>query len=97
MSDELVTGGILERRQRMFGNRPLLRMFLRSQLRRDNLTEDQKKGIQKILKDGDAMDSVLLELAARPQAPGDGVKFLDWLIANADEILAIVLKIISLL
>jgi len=97
MSDELVAGGMLERRQRMFGNRPLLRMFLRSQLRRDNLTEDQKKGIQKILKDGDAMDSVLLEIAARPQAPQDGVKFLDWLIANADEILAIVLKIISLL
>lgn len=97
MSDELVTGGVLERRQKMFGNRPLLRVFLRGQLRRDNLTEEQKKGLQKILRDGDAMDSVLLDIAARPQAPADGVKFLDWLIANADEILAIVLKIISLL
>ena len=97
MSDELVTGGVLERRQKMFGNRPLLRVFLRGQLRRDNLTEEQKKGVQKILRDGDAMDSVLLDIAARPQAPADGVKFLDWLIANADEILAIVLKIISLL
>ena len=97
MSDELVTGGVLERRQKMFGNRPLLRVFLRGQLRRDNLTEEQRKGIQKILRDGDAMDSVLLDIAARPQAPADGVKFLDWLIANADEILAIVLKIISLL
>jgi hypothetical protein len=97
-NEELMGSKTLERRQRMFGNRPMLRLFVRNQIQNNpKLTPDQKSQLQQALRDGEIIDSALLEIAARPQAPADGIKFLDWLIDNADEILAIILKIVSLL
>ena len=97
-NEELMGSKTLERRQRMFGNRPMLRLFVRNQIRNNpKLTPDQKSQLQQALRDGEIIDSALLEIAARPQAPADGIRFLDWLLDNADEIIAIIIKIISLL
>jgi hypothetical protein len=97
-NEELMGSKTLERRQRMFGNRPMLRAFIRGQIRNNpKLTPEQKNQLQQSLRDGDVIDSSLLEIAARPQAPADGIRFLDWLLDNADEIIAIIIKIISLL
>jgi hypothetical protein len=77
-------------------NRPFLRIFLRGQLRRSDLPEDTKKAIRKALNDGDVLDAVCAELAARPGVAREGMPFLDWLLENADEILALIIKIIGL-
>lgn len=77
-------------------NRPFLRIFLRGQLRRSDLPEDTKKAIRKALNDGDVLDAVCAELAARPGIAKEGMPFLDWLLENADEILALIIKIIGL-
>lgn len=80
-----------------FENRPLLRLFIRNQIaQRHDLTSEQKKILRRALNDGDVIDSVLVEVASRPGVAKEGMPFLDWLLEHADEIIALIVKIIGL-
>ena len=81
---------------KVFRNRPMLRIFLKRQLNRSDLSAEHKMLVRSALLDQDVMDAALLELDSRPDAKADGMPFLDWLIENADEILALIIKIIGL-
>lgn len=72
-----------------------LRLFCRIQLRRSGVDRD---AIRQAMRDDDVLQLVLAEIHSThvSTAALDGMKFLDWLIENADEIIALIMKIISM-
>lgn len=76
-----------------------LRVFLRGQLRRKDLSVEQRDGIKAALKDGKLLDALGEEcdaLSVQGEIGIDWQAFLDWLVENADEIIALILKLLPL-
>lgn len=76
-----------------------LRLFLRGQLRRKDLSDEQRTGIQAALRDGKLLDALGEEcdaMVAQGEIAVDWRSFLQWLLDNADEIIALILKLLPL-
>ncbi len=77
----------------MQSRKAALRLFCRRQLLRDGV---DRAAIRQAMRDDDILEVVLSEIQTTHAVALDGMKFLDWLIENADEIIALIMKIISL-
>lgn len=76
--------------------RVAFRFFLRAQIRRAD--GERKAALQRVLDDRELFNALVDELAAEhsQQAGGPLTDFLEWLLDHADEIIALVMKIIPL-
>lgn len=77
----------------MSNRRPVLRLFIRKQLQRADV---DRAALRRAMWDDDVLDTVSDEVVTMQAVPRDGMKFLDWLLEHADEILALIMKIIAL-
>lgn len=72
-----------------------LRLFCRIQLRRSGV---DRAAIRQAMRDDDVLQVVLAEIHSThvSTAALDGMTFLDWLLEHADEIIALIMKIIAM-
>lgn len=88
---------------RLLEGRLALRGFARRQLRRGDLTEDQRAALQAVLTNRDLREAVADEKVAEYESAiivaGAGsplTDFFEWLLAHADEIIALIMKLLPL-
>ena len=75
----------------------VLQVFLRRKLRRGGLDSTQAKAVREVLADDDLSSAVALETQELfGRETGSIMEFLEWLLANADTIIALIVKIIDL-